>query len=140
MSPVGITTGQTSCTSHGFGPFGQYMNFGPEPKVSSVNTYVRCTEILDDTGLHVVHMPRRPSSAIPATSSISLAVHAPNFSNIMSQPDIAEHGSFANRTVIVTGAAGTIGAPLCIAFAKAGANVVANDLEIGRASCRERVL
>ncbi|TPX18612.1 uncharacterized protein E0L32_002469 [Thyridium curvatum] len=36
--------------------------------------------------------------------------------------------SFANRTVIVTGAAGSIGAPLCLALARAGANVVANDL------------
>ncbi|OQV00137.1 hypothetical protein CLAIMM_05675 [Cladophialophora immunda] len=35
--------------------------------------------------------------------------------------------SFANRTVIVTGAGGSIGKPLCVAFAKAGANVIAND-------------
>lgn len=40
----------------------------------------------------------------------------------------ATAGSFANRTVIVTGAAGSIGAPLCFAFARAGANVVANDI------------
>lgn len=35
--------------------------------------------------------------------------------------------SFMNRTVIVTGAAGSVGKPLCWAFAKAGANVVVND-------------
>ncbi|EXJ63306.1 uncharacterized protein A1O5_11627 [Cladophialophora psammophila CBS 110553] len=35
--------------------------------------------------------------------------------------------SFENRTVIVTGAGGSIGRPLCLAFAKAGANVIAND-------------
>ncbi|CAG9990154.1 unnamed protein product [Clonostachys byssicola] len=34
---------------------------------------------------------------------------------------------FHNRTAIVTGAAGSIGAPLCLALARAGANVVAND-------------
>ncbi|VUC34849.1 unnamed protein product [Clonostachys rosea] len=42
----------------------------------------------------------------------------------MSQPGSQE---FQNRTVIVTGAAGSIGAPLCLALARAGANVVAND-------------
>jgi NAD(P)-dependent dehydrogenase (short-subunit alcohol dehydrogenase family) len=41
---------------------------------------------------------------------------------------LAEPGSFDNRTVIVTGAAGCIGVPLCLAFARAGANVIANDL------------
>ncbi|KAH6695141.1 hypothetical protein F5X68DRAFT_186646 [Plectosphaerella plurivora] len=40
----------------------------------------------------------------------------------------AQQSSFKDRTVIVTGAAGSIGAPLCIAFARAGANVIANDL------------
>ncbi|KAJ8104197.1 hypothetical protein POJ06DRAFT_15001 [Lipomyces tetrasporus] len=35
--------------------------------------------------------------------------------------------SFSNRTAIVTGAAGSIGKPLCFALARAGANVVAND-------------
>ncbi|CZR53548.1 uncharacterized protein PAC_03427 [Phialocephala subalpina] len=35
--------------------------------------------------------------------------------------------AFANKTVIVTGGAGSIGRPLCIAFARAGANVVVND-------------
>lgn len=44
----------------------------------------------------------------------------------MSQP--ADKNAFANRTVIVTGAAGSIGEPLCIALARAGANVIANDL------------
>ncbi|KAF7548614.1 hypothetical protein G7Z17_g6937 [Cylindrodendrum hubeiense] len=44
----------------------------------------------------------------------------------MSQP--AEKDTFANRTVIVTGAAGSIGEPLCMALARSGANVVANDL------------
>ncbi|OCK75032.1 NAD(P)-binding protein [Lepidopterella palustris CBS 459.81] len=40
----------------------------------------------------------------------------------------APPGSFVNRTVLVTGAAGTIGKPLCLAFASAGANVIVNDL------------
>ncbi|KAH7110718.1 hypothetical protein EDB81DRAFT_704115 [Dactylonectria macrodidyma] len=44
----------------------------------------------------------------------------------MSQP--APQGAFANRTVIVTGAAGSIGAPLCFALARAGAHVIANDI------------
>lgn len=42
--------------------------------------------------------------------------------------DPADPGSFARRAVIVTGAAGSIGGPLCLALARAGANVVANDL------------
>jgi NAD(P)-dependent dehydrogenase (short-subunit alcohol dehydrogenase family) len=37
-------------------------------------------------------------------------------------------GSFANRTIIVTGGAGSIGYPLSIAFARAGVNAVVNDL------------
>ena len=41
---------------------------------------------------------------------------------------MAAPASFANRTVIVTGAAGSIGRPLSIALAKAGANLVVNDL------------
>ena len=41
---------------------------------------------------------------------------------------IAQPGSFTNRTVIVTGGGGTIGRPLCLAFAAAGAMVVVNDL------------
>jgi NAD(P)-dependent dehydrogenase (short-subunit alcohol dehydrogenase family) len=36
--------------------------------------------------------------------------------------------SFANRTVIVTGGAGALGRAISVAFAKAGANVVVNDL------------
>ncbi|KAF2488881.1 NAD(P)-binding protein [Lophium mytilinum] len=42
--------------------------------------------------------------------------------------EFAPPGSFKNRTVIVTGGAGSIGRPLCLAFASAGANVVVNDL------------
>jgi NAD(P)-dependent dehydrogenase (short-subunit alcohol dehydrogenase family) len=45
-----------------------------------------------------------------------------------SKNSFAPAGSFANRTVIVTGGAGSIGRPLCLAFAQAGANVVVNDL------------
>lgn len=41
---------------------------------------------------------------------------------------VAKPESFLNRTVIITGGAGTIGRPLSIAFARAGANVVINDL------------
>ncbi len=37
-------------------------------------------------------------------------------------------GSFLNRTVLITGGAGTLGRPLSIALAKAGANVIVNDL------------
>ncbi|KAM5383742.1 hypothetical protein ACJZ2D_001731 [Fusarium nematophilum] len=44
----------------------------------------------------------------------------------MSEP--ARRDAFVNRTVIVTGAAGSIGKPLCIAFARSGANVIANDV------------
>ncbi|KAF4446766.1 peroxisomal multifunctional enzyme type 2 [Fusarium albosuccineum] len=44
----------------------------------------------------------------------------------MSPP--ARKDAFTNRTVIVTGAAGSIGKPLCIALARSGANVVANDV------------
>ncbi|RSL76733.1 hypothetical protein CEP51_009679 [Fusarium floridanum] len=44
----------------------------------------------------------------------------------MSQP--ARKDAFANRTVIVTGATGSIGRPLCIALARSGANVIANDV------------
>ncbi|EXJ71817.1 uncharacterized protein A1O5_05627 [Cladophialophora psammophila CBS 110553] len=40
----------------------------------------------------------------------------------------APAGSFANRTIIVTDAAGSIGRPLCLAIAQAGANVVVNDI------------
>jgi len=40
---------------------------------------------------------------------------------------VAQPNSFLNRTVIVTGGAGSIGKPLCLAFARAGANVVVND-------------
>ncbi|EXJ85155.1 hypothetical protein A1O3_05830 [Capronia epimyces CBS 606.96] len=43
------------------------------------------------------------------------------------QTQAAAPGSFHQRTVIVTGGAGFIGAPLCKAFARAGANVVVND-------------
>jgi multifunctional beta-oxidation protein len=46
----------------------------------------------------------------------------------MEVPKFAAPGSFANRTIIVTGGAGSIGHPLSIAFARAGANVVVNDL------------
>jgi len=46
----------------------------------------------------------------------------------MDSNEFAPPGSFANRTVIVTGGAGSIGRPLCLAFAAAGANVVVNDL------------
>ncbi|KAF2805239.1 NAD(P)-binding protein [Mytilinidion resinicola] len=42
--------------------------------------------------------------------------------------EFAPADSFKNRTVIVTGGAGSIGRPLCLAFASAGANVVVNDL------------
>lgn len=41
---------------------------------------------------------------------------------------MSQAGTFANRTVIVTGGGGTIGRPLCLAFAAAGAMVVVNDL------------
>jgi len=41
---------------------------------------------------------------------------------------IAQPGTFTNRVVIVTGGGGTIGRPLCLAFAAAGAMVVVNDL------------
>jgi NAD(P)-dependent dehydrogenase (short-subunit alcohol dehydrogenase family) len=46
----------------------------------------------------------------------------------MSVTQFAQPNSFSDRTVIVTGGAGTIGRPLCLAFAAAGANVVVNDL------------
>jgi NAD(P)-dependent dehydrogenase (short-subunit alcohol dehydrogenase family) len=46
----------------------------------------------------------------------------------MTAQSIAQPGSFANRTIIVTGGAGVIGRPLCLAFAAAGGNVVVNDL------------
>jgi NAD(P)-dependent dehydrogenase (short-subunit alcohol dehydrogenase family) len=41
---------------------------------------------------------------------------------------IAQPRTFTNRVVIVTGGGGTIGRPLCLAFAAAGAMVVVNDL------------
>jgi len=44
----------------------------------------------------------------------------------MSKP-FAQPDSFKGRTVIVTGGAGSIGRPLSIALAKAGANVLVND-------------
>lgn len=37
-------------------------------------------------------------------------------------------GTFKDRTVIVTGGAGTIGRALCLVFAATGASVVVNDL------------
>jgi NAD(P)-dependent dehydrogenase (short-subunit alcohol dehydrogenase family) len=40
----------------------------------------------------------------------------------------AAENSFYNRTNLVTGGAGTLGRPLCIALARAGANVIVNDL------------
>lgn len=41
---------------------------------------------------------------------------------------LAEANPFSRRTVIVTGAGGSMGRPLALAFAKAGANVVVNDV------------
>lgn len=46
----------------------------------------------------------------------------------MTSLPFAQPGTFKDRTVIVTGGAGTIGRALCLAFAAAGANVVVNDL------------
>jgi NAD(P)-dependent dehydrogenase (short-subunit alcohol dehydrogenase family) len=46
----------------------------------------------------------------------------------MSATQFAQPKSFSGKTVIVTGGAGAIGRPLCLAFAAAGANVVVNDL------------
>jgi NAD(P)-dependent dehydrogenase (short-subunit alcohol dehydrogenase family) len=46
----------------------------------------------------------------------------------MGASKFAAPGSFANRTIIVTGRAGSIGHPLSITFARDGANVVVNDL------------
>ncbi|KAI9734092.1 MAG: hypothetical protein M1818_007030 [Claussenomyces sp. TS43310] len=46
----------------------------------------------------------------------------------MTPEPFAQPATFTNRTVIVTGAAGSIGRPLCVAFARAGANVLVNDL------------
>jgi NAD(P)-dependent dehydrogenase (short-subunit alcohol dehydrogenase family) len=40
----------------------------------------------------------------------------------------AAPGTFHNRAVLITGGAGTLGRPLSIALARAGANVVVNDL------------
>jgi NAD(P)-dependent dehydrogenase (short-subunit alcohol dehydrogenase family) len=40
----------------------------------------------------------------------------------------AAEGSFLNRTILITGGAGTLGRRISIAFAKAGANVIVNDL------------
>jgi NAD(P)-dependent dehydrogenase (short-subunit alcohol dehydrogenase family) len=45
-----------------------------------------------------------------------------------SKAPFAAPGSFLNRTVLITGGAGTLGRPLSIALAKAGANVIVNDL------------
>ncbi|KAF2234801.1 NAD(P)-binding protein [Viridothelium virens] len=42
---------------------------------------------------------------------------------------IAAEGSFKNRTVIVSGATGKLGRPICAALAAAGANVVINDVK-----------
>ncbi|KIX06644.1 uncharacterized protein Z518_04620 [Rhinocladiella mackenziei CBS 650.93] len=46
----------------------------------------------------------------------------------MASPDLASRGSFKGRTVIVTGGAGAVGTQLSLAFGKAGANVVVNDI------------
>jgi NAD(P)-dependent dehydrogenase (short-subunit alcohol dehydrogenase family) len=46
----------------------------------------------------------------------------------MEASKFAAPGSFTNRAIIVTGGAGSIGHPLSITFARAGANVFVNDL------------
>lgn len=43
-------------------------------------------------------------------------------------PTFTAPNSFHNRTILVTGGAGTLGRPLCIALASAGENVIVNDL------------